>query len=139
MRRAVTSGRALAALAGAAVLLAFSLTAFAAGEARPGPKRFTITGSATGLYPGGVGHLALKVRNPYRRHLRVRALRVRVRDASRGCRASNLWIGRFRGFVDVRPRRTATVRLIARLAEKAPVACTGARFPLRFTGRGNVW
>jgi hypothetical protein len=138
MRRAATSGRALAALAGAAALLAFSLTAFAAGEARPGPKRFTITGSATGLYPGGVGHLALRVRNPYRRHLRVRALRVRVRDASRRCRASNLSIGRFRGFVDVRPRRTAIVRLTARLAAKAPAGCSGARFPLRFSGKGSV-
>jgi hypothetical protein len=124
MRRAATSGRALAALAGAAVLLAFSLTAFAAGEARPGPKRFRITGSATGLYPGGVGTLTL---------------RVRVRDASRGCRASNLAIHRFRGFVDIRPRRTATLRLIARLSPRAPVACTGARFPLRFAARGSVW
>jgi hypothetical protein len=137
--RAVTSGRALAALAGAAVLLGCSLTAFAAGEARPGPKRFTITGSATGLYPGGVGVLSLRVRNPYRRHLRVRALRVRVRDASRRCRASNLVVRRFRGFVDIRPRRTATVRLIARLSAKAPIGCTGARFPLRFSGKGSVW
>jgi hypothetical protein len=139
VRRAATSGRALAALIGAAALLVCSLTAFAAGEARPGPKRFTITGSATGLYPGGVGRLTLRVRNPYRRHLRVRSLRVRVLDASRGCRASNLVVRRFGGFVDVRPRGTSTVHLVARLSARAPATCAGARFPLRFSARGNVW
>lgn len=138
MRRAATSGRAVAALAGA-VALACSLTAFAAGEARPSPKRFTITGGATGLYPGGVGHIMMKVRNPYRRHLRVRSLRVRVLDAGPRCRASNLHVIPFRGFVDVRPRRTYVVRVIARMVSSAPAGCSGARFPLRFSGKGNLW
>jgi hypothetical protein len=132
-------GRALAAAAGAAVLLACSLTAFAAGEAKPGPKRFTITGGASGLYPGGVGHVALKVRNPFRKRLRVQSLKVRVLDAGRGCRAANLRVAPFRGFVDLRPRRSRVVRLNARLAAAAPQACNGARFPLRFSGKGRLW
>ena len=138
MRRAATSVRAVAALAGV-VALACSLTAFAAGEARPGPKGFTITGGATGLSPGVVGHIVVKVRNPYRRHLRVSVLRVRVLDAGPRCRASNLRVARFGGFVDVRPRKTYVVRINARMVASAQPGCSGARFPLRFSGKGRLW
>jgi hypothetical protein len=139
MARAVTSGRALAALAGVAALLVFSLTAFAAGDARRGPQRFTISGGATGLYPGGVGHVALKVRNPFKRRLRVQGLSVRVLDAGAGCRAANLRVARFGGFVDVLPRRSRIVRLNVRMLASAPPACAGARFPLRFSSKGRLW
>ena len=138
MLRAATSVRALVALAGV-VALACSLNALAAGEVKPGPKGFTITGGATGLYPGGVGHIVVKVRNPYRRDLRVSALRVRVLDAGPGCRAANLRVTPFRGFVDVRAGRTYVVRVAARMVSAAPPGCSGARFPLRFSGKGTLW
>lgn len=129
--------RGLIALAGV-VALVCSLAAFAARDARPGPKRFTITGGATGLFPGGAGRMVLKVRNPYRRHLRVSRLRVRVLDAGARCRASNLRVSPFRGFVNVRPRRTSVVRLRARMVSAAPAGCRGARFPLRFSGKATL-
>jgi hypothetical protein len=139
MRRAATSGRAVGALAAVAAL-AFSLSAFAAGDRTERmPRTFRLTGGASGLYPGAVGHVAVTVRNPYRRHLRVGSLRVRVLDAGPACRASNLLVKPFRGLVDVRPRRARVLRVFVRMAPSAGEGCRGARFPLRFSAKGVLW
>jgi hypothetical protein len=136
MFTATTSGRAGAALAAVAALLAFSLSAFGASRPKQPLRGFKLSGSVQGLYPGGRGTLAVAVRSPYRRKLRVVSLRVNVRDASRACRASNLSVKPFRGVVIVRPRGVRVVRLPVRMAKSAGDACRGARFPLRIAAKG---
>ena len=133
------SSRALAALASVAALLAFSLSALGAPRPTQPARSFKLAGSVGGLYPGGLGTLSVAVRNPYRRHLRLVSLRVGVRDAGPECRASNLRVVPFRGFLDVRPRRTRVVRLVVRMVRSAGDGCRGARFPLRFTAKGVLW
>jgi hypothetical protein len=131
-----TPGRAVAALAGVAALLAFSLSAFGAPRPKQPTRSFKLSGSVQGLYPGGRRTLTVAVRSPYRRGLRLVSLRVSVRDAGPACRASNLSVGPFRGFVNVRPRGVRLVRLAVRMARSAGDACRGARFPLRIAAKG---
>lgn len=136
MFTATTTGRAGAALAGVAALLAFSLSAFGAPQPKQPIRNFKLSGSVQGLHPGGRGTLVVSVRSPYRRKLRVVSLRVRVLDAGPGCRASKLSVKPFRGFVNVRPRGVRVVRLAVRMARSAGGACRGARFPLRIAAKG---
>jgi hypothetical protein len=139
MSRAATSGRGLAALAGVVALLVFSFSALGAPRPKQPIRTFKLSGSVRGLYPGGLGHVAVTVRNPYRKTLRVRALRVLVRDALPGCPASSLRIRPFQGYVDVRPRRSRRVWVAVRMVPSAGDACRGARFPLSFRATGVVW
>lgn len=138
MFTATTSGRAGAALAGLAALLAFSLSAFGAPQPKQPTRSFKLSGSVQGLYPGGRRTLAVAVRSPYPRKLRVVSLRVTVRDAGPACRASNLSVKPFRGFVTVRPRGVRVVRLTVQMAKSAGDACRGARFPLRIAAKGTL-
>ena len=139
MRTAATSGRGLAALAGLVALLAFSFSALGAPRPKQPTRTFKLSGSVRGLYPGGLGHVAVTVHNPYRKTLRLRALRVLVRRARPGCPASVLRLKPFRGYLDVRPRRSRKVWVAVRMIPSAGNACRGARFPLSFRANGVVW
>jgi hypothetical protein len=118
-----------AAAAGALALVAAAMPA-----ANRSGETFTIRGSAEQLYPGARVPLTLHVRNPNARLIKVLSLTIEVEDASRSCAASNLRVSRYRWPFRVRGRGTRTIELWATLAESAPLACRGARFPLTYSG-----
>jgi hypothetical protein len=107
----------------------------AAGGAQRGPVRFSLGGNVVGLYPGAKRQLAVNVRNPFRRKLRLVAVDTEVRRASRLCTAANLDIRPFRGALLIAPRRTRVVRLRVLMPETAAQECSAARFPLVFRAR----
>jgi hypothetical protein len=104
----------------------------------PSSRGFSVTGSVSGLYPGGKAWLPARVRNPYRRPLRLLSLTVAVRGGRRACSGANLEVRPFRGRLVIPPRRARVVRLLARMPLTAAPECNGARFPLIFRGRGTL-
>lgn len=104
----------------------------------PSSRGFSVTGSVSGLYPGGKAWLPARVRNPHRRPLRLVSLTVVVRGARRGCSGVNIEVRPFRGRLVIPPRRARVVRLLARMPLTAAPECNGARFPLVFRGRGTL-
>jgi hypothetical protein len=129
----------IAAIAASMLTLVGLLAAVpAAGKTRRGLAPFKVTGSVDGLYPGVPGVLRVKVRNPYRRAMRVVSLTARVGDASRRCTRFNLEVGRFRGRLVIARGRTGVARLSARIPLTAAPECRGARFPIAFRARAVV-
>jgi hypothetical protein len=105
------------------------------------PRRlvpFKVTGSVEGLAPGVPGVLRVKIRNPYRRAMRVVSLKVSVRDANPRCTRWNLDVRPFRGPLVVARGRTGIARLSVRMPVTSAPECWGARFPLDFRARAVV-
>ena len=102
---------------------------------RHGPKTFSITGHVDDLTPGVRSSLAVKIRNPWSRKIRVISISARVDPSGRPCPVGNVRILGFRGSLVIRPRASRSVILAASLRRSAPPACAGATFPLRFSGR----
>jgi hypothetical protein len=111
-----------------------------AGSSAPYPssRGFSVSGSVSGLYPGGKAWLPAKVRNPYRRPLRLHSLKVVVRGGRRACSGSNLQVRPFSGRIVIQPRRTRVIRLLVRMPLTAAPECNGARFRLDFRARGTL-
>ena len=99
--------------------------------------QFKIKGKVKGLYPGARKKLTLSVTNTQRYRIKITSLRVKVRNSNKpGCEAK--WI---------RPKKTMRVALLVprrakirvsypvRMSKKAPNACQGARWILRFSGK----
>jgi hypothetical protein len=99
--------------------------------------QFKIKGKIKGLYPGARKKLTLRVTNTQRYRIKITSLRVKVSNSNKaGCEAK--WI---------RPKKTVRVALLiparakirvsypVRMSKKAPNACQGARWPLRFSGK----
>jgi hypothetical protein len=130
--------RTTSAVAAASMLCALVAGGALAGSSGPypAPRGFTVTGSVSGLFPGGKAWLRATVRNPYRRPLRLVSLTVDVRSGLRACSGSNLDVRPFRGRLVVPSRRTRVVRLLVRMPLTAAPECSGARFPLTFRARG---
>lgn len=101
------------------------------------PKRFTMHGSVTGLYPGGVRRMVVVARNPYRHAIRVGTLKARVVRSKPGCPASNLFVVASHRRTLVRPRRTALITMRVRMRTAAPDACQRATFVLKLTARAT--
>ena len=98
---------------------------------------FTISGSATGLYPGATKSLVLTVKNPSSAAIVVRSITVKVANASVRCPATELKVTSFSGHLLVRAHKTATTTLKVAMAHGAPNACQGARFPVHLCRRGE--
>jgi hypothetical protein len=131
-------------VAGPVVVLVFALAA--TGSARMSGKggrhvaparALKITGGVRGLYPGARARLRLRVRNLRGYPIRLVALKVRVGNASKGCRRRQLRISRLRGKPVVRAHRTRRIVLRVTMLRSAPDACKGAVFRLRFRARGR--
>jgi hypothetical protein len=103
-------------------------------SSRTSNPTFRIRGAVKGMYPGRVRKLRLRIRNPLDRAIRVRSIRARVRRPHRGCPAKAITIRRWRGHLRIRPHRGRTVRVKVKMKRRAPNACQGARFPIRYRG-----
>jgi hypothetical protein len=107
----------------------------AAASSKP---KLKIRGSVRGLYPGARKSLILKVKNRQRYPLRVKSLKVKVgRSNKRGC--ARRWIRpkrRVRVSLLVPARTRAFVSYPIKMRRRAPNACQGARWKLRFKGKG---
>lgn len=96
-------------------------------------KAFTISGSVTGLYPGGTRPLALAVDNPNPQAIRVETLTVRVADAGPQCPGTLVSAGAFTPFV-VDARATGRTTIALHLAATAGNACRPATWTLTYSG-----
>jgi len=122
-------------------------------EAKPAarhvPSGLRGHGQASGFYPGGHAPVWVRVRNPFRHRARVRWIRASVGKAGPGCPADNLVPRRSRGLrqlesgkwrhVLIPARQWRRVRVRTRMRSRAPDACQGATFPLRFRIKVKVW
>ena len=98
---------------------------------------FQIHGEATGLYPGKPVQLPLALVNRNGFGIYVKTVSVRIGSASGGaCGTGNLKVTTYRGKLLVPARQTKRLVLTAMLARRAPEACVGATFPLRYSGTG---
>lgn len=107
----------------------------ASGRARPPARGFRVSGSIEGLRPGILRLIDLRVRNPYRRTMRLVSVSARVGAAGRHCTRWNLDVRPFRGRLAIPRARTRVVRLRVELQPTAAPECRGARFPLAFRAR----
>jgi hypothetical protein len=96
---------------------------------------FGIAGSVKGLYPGLTKPLRLTLTNPQHFAIVVTSVTVAVGNASQGCKAANIAVTHFSGRRRVAAKGSARVKLEITLVHKAPDACQGAVFPLRYRGR----
>jgi hypothetical protein len=98
--------------------------------------QFKVRGSVRGLYPGKRKPLTLKVQNPQRYPIKVKTLTVKVgRSNKPGCKPR--WIRpkrRVRISLLVPARAKAFVSYPLRMLKRAPNACQGARWKLKFRG-----
>jgi hypothetical protein len=79
----------------------------------------------------------LTVSNPQPFALTVTSITTKVKDASAGCRAVNLSVSVFAGGLRTPAHGSATTSVQVSLAPGAPDACSGADFPLVFSGVGR--
>jgi hypothetical protein len=131
----------------AAVVGLVTLAAAAAGTALPFPSRDAarrpapaqagpavhLSGHVHGLFPGLTTTLRVRLQNRRRFAIFVRTVAVRVGSGRRGCPARVVRVRPFHGRLTVAARRTRTLGLRISMAQAAPDACRGARFPLRFS------
>jgi hypothetical protein len=129
----------IAAIAASLLTLVGLLAAVpASGGARPDAVQFRVSGSINGLFPGARRFMNVKIRNPYKRTLRVLSVSADVRHARRLCTGSNVDVRPFRGRLSILPRRSRVVRLLVEMQPTVAEECKGARFPLRFRARAVV-
>lgn len=98
------------------------------------PRAFSISGHASGLFPGHSEPLILHVTNTDPFPLVVTTLTTIVSRASASCGPSNLAAGAFRGRLSVKAHGTATKVITITMSASAPNGCRGATFPLLFRG-----
>jgi hypothetical protein len=95
---------------------------------------FELSGEVDGLYPGAQVTLEATVTNPHPFAIRVTDAGATVLDAGSACPASMLQVERAEPNVVIGAHSTGTVSLQVRMSRRAPDACQGATWPLRFTG-----
>ena len=97
---------------------------------------FRIKGKVKGLYPGKRKIMKVKLRNPNRFPIVVKEIKIKVKPSNKpGCKAK--WIKvrkrtRLKKLVRARARAKASVPF--KLKPKAPEACRGASWRLKFRG-----
>jgi hypothetical protein len=109
-----------------------------AGQLAKRKGALTVSGNASGLYPGASVPLRVRVRN--RRPAPLVITRIKVRTGtSGGCSGSNLdvLIPKRRGRLRLRAHSAVTTTVSLRMLASAPDACQGARIPLRFKVRAK--
>jgi len=99
------------------------------------PHSFSIRGSVNGLTPGAKTSLRVRIRNPYRRRIRVVSVRAFVKPSGHPCPVVNIRVKPFRGSLLIGARSSRSLSLEVSMSRSAGLACQGAIFPLRFSGR----
>lgn len=134
MRRPLVIITILALLAGGVGLVAAQPSHSPAAKAPERPA-VTIRGHVSGLYPGAVKRIRLRLHNNSPRVRVVTRIRARVKSTAGGCPAGNL---------RVRPKKVrrrlpahgrAKVRYPIRMVADATGACQGKRFRLHYRAR----
>lgn len=109
--------------------------ALASGKSAP---RLKARGKVTGLYPGAVKQMRIRITNKDRDPVKLRFVKTKARDASTGCTSDNIAVTREQRTHTVVPARSSRgVRITVQMLPSAVDACQGARFPLRFRVRGS--
>jgi hypothetical protein len=98
------------------------------------PVAFTVSGSVTGLFPGSVGTLTLRLDDLEPFAIVVTTVTTTVAGAPTGCPPADLAVAPFLGGVSVGGHRSATVTVAVTLSHSTPDACQGALFALRYAG-----
>lgn len=96
-------------------------------------KAFTMSGSATGLYPGADLPLQLTVQNPNQQDIRVQSVSVQVANATAQCPGSLVTVDSFAPFV-VGGRASGVTTLQIHLSPSAPNVCRARTWTLTYTG-----
>jgi hypothetical protein len=96
-------------------------------------RALTVSGRVRSLFPGAHARLPLVVRNNRGFPIRLLVLKVRGRDARRGCGGKYLQFGRLRRSLVVPRHGYRMVVLPVMMLRGAPDACQHALWPLRFT------
>ena len=96
-------------------------------------KNFTMSGAATGLYPGADRPLVLTVNNPDSQDIRVQSVTVQVSNATGQCPGSLLSVGSFTPFV-VAGRGSGTTTLQIHMSSAATNTCRNRTWTLTYTG-----
>jgi hypothetical protein len=131
-RLTATIVTAVALVLGATVYAAFARggsTRSVGSGTRPG---LVVTGSVSGLHPGGCQRLALHVHNLLNHRVVVRWLTVQVGQPGGGSPARAVTGGRYPVTLSIAKRATRTIAVSLRMVAGAPNACQNARFPLTF-------
>jgi len=100
-------------------------------------QSFAISGTVSGLYPGGHRPLVLTFTNPNGAPLRVTGVAITVADANRNCAGTLLSFSQLTPVV-VPSMGTATGSLDAAMASSAGEACRGANWHLSYTGTAVI-
>lgn len=122
-----------------ALLIACVLGLLVASTAASAPpsrtKSFRLTGSVSGLYPGGVRPMVVTIANLSRQALDVRTIRVAsVSSRRKGCSARLISSPGWSGHQRLPRSGTRRVSIPIQMAAAAPQACVGASFKLTLTG-----
>lgn len=125
-----------------AAVLTVSTVAYAMGISSPAAHAqraaspvFHIRGHVSGLYPGKVSTMNLKLWNSYRFPICVRRVVARAPSPAAGCPGGTVVVRPWRGRLNVpaRSRRRITVRV--KMRARAPSACIGARYSIAYGGK----
>lgn len=125
------------ALSGAARTLPSLLGAEGAAAVSGRGPWLRVSGHVSGLYPGVRKRLPVRVANRFPFPVRLRSIGARIGDAGPGCSRRNLSVRRYRGRLPISPHRSRRAVLWIAMAVAAPLACEGARFPIRFGARAT--
>jgi len=106
------------------------------GGGNPHPL-FSITGGASGLYPGDTGQLLVTVSNPNGYDINIYTVSVTAQPANGSCGASNLQITPYSGTWLIPKKISATRTLDIQMLSAAPNSCQGGIFPLAITASGG--
>jgi hypothetical protein len=94
-----------------------------------------IRGHVSGLHPGAIKRVRLRLRNRSRRDHVVTRIHARVLDAGGGCSARNLRTRPMKLRRLVPRRSSVSVRYRIAMVADAASSCQGKRFPLRSRAR----
>ena len=97
-------------------------------------KHLSVTGSVSGLHPGGASSLPLELRNTNSFDIDLTSLVARVSEAPAGCPASYLAVGEHSGHFVIPAHSNAVRSLPIALSPDAPNGCKNVRFGLEYSG-----
>ncbi len=100
-------------------------------------SRVTVTGHVDDLQPGIPTLLIAHARNNTGRHVVMKRLHVKIKDASPTCPGTMLETKTLRRRNSLSPRTTRTVPIRITLAAGAPDSCQTATFPIRFRAQAR--
>jgi hypothetical protein len=91
-----------------------------------------ISGHVSGMYPGRVALVRVRVKNPGHVAVVVKQVSATVGDAGAGCDSTYLSVKSSRKKLRIAPGRRVKLTLQATMLPDAPDACQGLTFPLAF-------